>query len=254
MPAAPTGPAILVIRGQVRGGPFQLGRADLERLPRAGFTAVDPATGRTVRLDGASLRALLAGWLEPAGGADTLLVVTAAGVAVPLGPATLRQLDPILADRVDGAPAGLALAWPNLDRPGLALDPRAGSWWARDVVALELVAWDATWGRTFRAPPGARDAARRGANQVLVRCAPCHRLGSAGGGAGPPLDGAAGRLGPAGLEAALRRHPGWPERAGMELATPGEIAVDVAAFLAAEEASGGAAALEAEAARERPAR
>jgi hypothetical protein len=254
LPASPSGPPLLAVRGQVRGGPFSLGRADLQRLPRAGFTARDPTTGRAERLEGISLRGLLSGWLEPAGGADTLLVITAAGVAVPLGPATLQQLDPILADRIDGAPAGLTLAWPNLQRPGLAADPRAASWWARDVVALELVTWDRTWGRTFRAPPGAGDAARRGANQLLLRCAPCHRLGSAGGEAGPPLDGAAGRLGPAGLESALRRHPGWAERTGMELATSGEVSADVAALLAAVEASGGAGALEAEAASEPPSR
>jgi hypothetical protein len=167
----------VTVEGKVKGGPFPLGRADLEALPRAGFRAVDPATGREARYDGVVLQQVLAEKIEAIEGADTVLIRTGGKEVLPLPPNVLRQYRPILADRIDGQPVAPQLAWPNLDQLGLQRDPRAALWWARQVVAVELVAWDRTWGRALRPPPGSSDAARLGSGQYALRCTPCHRLG-----------------------------------------------------------------------------
>ncbi|HET9555256.1 MAG TPA: c-type cytochrome [Anaeromyxobacteraceae bacterium] len=238
LPRTASGPAVLAVRGQVKHGPFALGRADLAQLPRAGFRAVDPATGKEARYDGVALQPLVYQKLERIDGADTVLIVTASKQAVPISPVILRQFKPILADTIDGQPAPLQVAWPNVEQQGIARDARAASWWAHDVEAIELVAWDKTWGKALRTPPGSSDAARLGAGQYALRCASCHRLNGAGGQAGPALDGATGRLGLSRFVAAVRAHPAWQDRIGTELAAGDDVAGQVASFLSTVEASG----------------
>jgi len=238
LPATARGELLLTVDGKVRHGPFRLGRADLEALPRAAFRAVDPASGLEARYEGVALQPLFADALEAEPGADTILVRTEDKEALPLSPVLLRQYRPILADRIDGAPVAPQLAWPNVDQQGIRRDPRAALWWARKVVGLELMAWDKGWGRALRPPPGASDAARLGAGQFALRCTACHRLGKAGGERGPALDGAAARLGREGFVAAVRRHPLWQERLGTELAPGDDVAAQLHAFVEVVDLSG----------------
>lgn len=238
LPTKPGPEDLLIIEGQVKDGPYHLGRADLEGLVRAGFQARPPGAEAPSRFDGISLQRLLAFYIQPQAGADTLVFVTKDGLAVPVGVGLIRQYGPILADRLDGAAVAPRLAWPNLDQRGLDADPRAGLWWAGPVVRIEVVDWDKTWGRVIRAPAGSPDEARLGASQYLVRCAGCHRHHGVGGQRGPGLDGAVARLGAAGFAAAVLRHPGWPSRVGAELWSAEAVAGQVAAFLAASDQAG----------------
>jgi hypothetical protein len=237
LPTTARGETLLTVRGQVKGGPFHLGRLDLAALPRAGFRAVDPASGREARFDGVALTRFM-GLLEATDRADTLILVGQDGMAVPVPAGLSRQYGPILADQIDGQAAPLQLAWPNLDQRGLDADPRASTWWAHEVVALEVVAWERAWGRALRAPPGVSDEARRGAGQFQLRCATCHRLHGAGGQNGPALDGVVTRLGRPRFVAAVLGHRGWPERLGTELEGSEAVAAQVAAFLVASEVAG----------------
>jgi hypothetical protein len=237
LPTKARGETLLTVRGQLKGGPFHLGRADLAALPRAGFRALDPATGREARFDGVAL-VKLGSRVEVTDHAETMVAVAKDGTAVPLQAGLLRQYGPILADQIDGQPAPLQLAWPNLDQRGLDADPRAATWWAHEVEAIEVVSWDRTWGRALRAPPGVSDLARHGAGQFTLRCAACHRLHGTGGERGPRLDGAVSRLGQGRFVAAVVAHPGWPKRLGTELERAEDVAAQVAAFLAAVEVAG----------------
>ncbi len=239
LPRTARGEVLVAVEGKVKYGPFALGRSDLEALPRASFKARDPATGQEARYEGVSLLQVLADKVEPTEGADTVLIRTADKEALPLSRMVIRQYRPILADRIDGQPVAPQLAWPNLDQAGLQRDPRADLWWARQVKAVELVAWERSWGRALRPPPGASDAARLGGGQYALRCATCHRLGKAGGERGPALDGAAERLGLPGFTAALKRHATWRERIGTELASGEEVASQVHAYLKAVDAADG---------------
>jgi len=238
LPKVARGEVLVTVQGKVKYGPFSLGRADLEALPRTGFRAVDPVTGREARYDGVSLGQVLSEKIEGIEGADTVVVHTATKEALPLPPMVLRQYKPILADRIDGQPVPLQLAWPNLDQLGLQRDARAVLWWARKVESLELVAWDRSWGRALRPPPGASDGARLGGGQYALRCTPCHQLSKVGGASGPALDGAASRLGLAGFMAALKRHAVWQERLGTELSPGDQVAGQIHAFLAAVDTAG----------------
>jgi hypothetical protein len=251
LPRAAHGEVLVTVEGKVKYGPFPLGRADLEALPRAGFRAVDPVTGREARYDGVSLGLVLGEKIEGIEGADTVVIHTASKEALPLPPVVLRQYKPILADRIDGQPVPPQLAWPNLEQLGLQRDPRAVLWWARQVVRLELISWDRTWGRSLRPPPGASDAARLGGGQYALRCTPCHQLGKSGGARGPALDGAATRLGLTGFMAALKTHAAWQERVGTELSPGDQVAGQLHAFLAAVDTAGDS--LQDEVTPERPA-
>lgn len=238
LPSKATGERLLAVRGQVKNGPFELGRKDLASLPRAGFRARAPAAAAEARYDGVSLKKLIEFEVEPIEQADTLIFLSKDGVAIPITGAIIRQYGPILADEVDGAPVAPHLAWPNLDQRGLDADPRAALWWTGPIEAVEVLAWEKTWGRALRAPPGSSDEARLGAGQYLMRCAACHRLHGAGGQRGPALDGAVGRLGAGPFVAAVQRHPGWPSRVGAELASGEAVAAQVAAFLSTSDQSG----------------
>jgi hypothetical protein len=238
LPTKPVGETVLTVRGQVHEGPYYLQRSDLASLPRAGFRARPPGAQADARYEGVSLRKLIEHHLQPVEGGDTLVFVTRDGTAVPVTLGLIRQYGPILADRVDGAPVPLRLAWPNLDQRGLDADPRAALWWTGPLEEVEVLAWSRTWGRVLRPPPGGDDAARLGAGQYALRCAGCHRFHGVGGRRGPALDGVAARLGTGPFVAAVQAHPGWPARLGTELLPSEAVAGQVAAFLAAADEAG----------------
>jgi mono/diheme cytochrome c family protein len=242
----PSGEEVFSIAGRVEGGTSRFGLDDLPRLPRRSFDAVPPQTGARARFEGVALATVLAEVVEPARDADLAVVHGKGGLVVAVPLVSIRGLKPVLADRVDGAPAAgwradaapLVLAWPNLDNPGLDTDPRLRWWWVPGVTKVELASWAATYGRALRVPPGATDEARLGAEVLSASCLGCHRVRNVGGTRGPALD--ASRLasdGPA-LAGRLREH--LRRTSGFETApevAPAQAA-NVAAFLRAVELAG----------------
>lgn len=213
LPRSSRGEQVLEVRGAVKHGPFRLGRADLAALPRRTVRGRDPGTGRLATWEGPELQALVLDRVELTRGADVALIRTADHQAVPVPLGIVRQLKPVLADRADGEPlADLVVAWPTEEQRGLDTDPRARAWWARGVVALELVNGFATLGRAVAVPPGAPDGARLGADLFAARCIACHRLRTAGGEKGPDLTYVAERMTEDAFLARLGGHPGWLER------------------------------------------
>lgn len=213
LPRSAQGAAVIEVRGAVKGGPFQLGRAQLDALPRRTVRGQDPVTGLRAAYEGVSLAALVVERVELTKGADHVLVRTADRRAVPIPLTLVRQLRPVLADRVDGAPLGEpVLAWPTEEQRGLETDPRARLWWARGVVALELVNGFTTLGRALAVPAGAQEGARLGAELFGARCIACHRIRDAGGEKGPDLTRLAGRMTGEAFHGRLSGHPGWLER------------------------------------------
>lgn len=209
-PAGAQGPSALEVRGAIKEKSVALGKADLARLPRHRVRGVDPVTGRSATWEGVSVAALLAERVTPAKGADTLVVRASDRTAVPIPITLVRQWKPVLADRADGTPLAVAvLAWPTLEQRGLETDPRAGGWWARDVVALEIADWRRAFAGALAPPDGVTDAARRGSSRFGDRCIRCHRLRGAGGERGPDLTTVAERLDAGSFADLLDRHPGW---------------------------------------------
>lgn len=232
LPRSATGAPVLEVRGALQGGPYALGRADLERLPRLKVRGADPRAGQLQEWEGASLAVLVSERVELKRGADTVLARTADRSAIPIPLTVIRQLQPVLADRREGARLATAeIAWPTLDQRGLASDPRAASWWVRDVVALELVDWQRTFGPALAAGEGAPDAARRGAGVYAESCIACHRVRGQGGDRGPELTTVASRLDPQAFLALLPSHPGWMERRVRDAVD--ESSAEVWAFLRA---------------------
>jgi mono/diheme cytochrome c family protein len=231
LPRSAHGEQVLEVRGAVKNGPFRLGRAELDALPRRKLRGVDPVTGRLATWEGTPLTALVVDRVELTKGADVVLVRTVDRRAVPVPLPLVRQLRPVLADRADGEPLPEpVVAWPTEEQRGLDTDPRARLWWARGVVALELVNGFSTLGRAMAVPAGAPEGARLGADLFAARCVACHRLRAAGGENGPDLTRLAGRMTEDAFRARLGGHPGWLER-GPE---PGEAsAQQVWAFLRA---------------------
>ncbi len=210
LPKTPQGALVISIGGAVKGGPFALGRADLEKLPRRRVQGVDPVSGREAQWEGASLAELVGKRLETQRGVDVVLVRTAARAAIAVPLWIVWQFRPVLADHADGAPlAAPVVAWPTLDQRGIGTDPRAVLWWAHDVVALDLVDWQRTFGTALATPDGAAEGARRGATLYGERCIACHRLRGVGGERGPELTAVASRLAAPSFAALLARHPGW---------------------------------------------
>ena len=209
LPKSAQGPAVLEVRGAVKNGPFSLGHADLEKLPQASVRGIDPATGAEAVWEGVPVAAIL-GRVELGRGADTVVVRTTDGSAIPIPLTVVRQFRPTFADRANGTRLPTrVLAWPTLEQRGIETDPRAGAWWARDIVALELVDWQRTYALALSTPEGAPDAARRGSAWYAERCVNCHRMRGAGGTRGPDLTTVAARLAPAPFETLLDKHPGW---------------------------------------------
>jgi mono/diheme cytochrome c family protein len=231
LPRSPRGQEVLQVRGALKGAPFRLGEADLASLRQGKVRGVDPVTGRDAIYEGVDLGALL-DRLDPSAGVDTLVVRTADRRAVAVPFSVLRELRPVLAGRAGGAPleGGRLVAWPNVAHHGLTTDPRASLWWARDVVALEYVAWARVFGRALRLPEGAPAGALAGANAFASRCLACHRIRQAGGGNGPDLAGAGPVPTVEKLAAVLPDHPGWTNSG----TAPGpEVVPQLAAFLGA---------------------
>ena len=232
LPASPQGTALIEVLGAVKGGPHALGSADLERLPRLTIKGAEPRTGRVTEWEGNSVAALVSDRVDLKKGADTAIVRTAARAAIPVPLTVIRQLKPVLADRADGVRlATRVLAWPTVEQNVLASDPRLFAWWARDVVAFEIVEWRQTFGPALAAPDGATDAARRGAGVYAESCIACHRMRGAGGERGPELTTVAARLRQPEFLSFLPGHPGWAERPAQDLA--GDHAGELWTFLRA---------------------
>jgi mono/diheme cytochrome c family protein len=213
LPAAPHGEPVVEVRGALSGGPYALGRADLDQLPRATVVGEEPHSGKQVVWEGTSVASLVSERVQLRKGADTAIVRTADRAAIPVPLTMIRQLKPVLADHGDGVPLrGSVLAWPTDHQKGLATDPRAVTWWARNVVAFDIVEWQRTFGPALAAPEGSADGARRGASLYGESCVSCHRMRGVGGERGPELTTVAARLGSAAFEALLPSHPGWRER------------------------------------------
>lgn len=232
LPRGSAGDSVLEVRGAVKGGPFHLSATALRALPQASVLGVDPGSGQDASWQGVPLAVLVYDRVSRTKGADTVLVRTQDGAAVPIPIAIARSMKPVLADRADGTslPA-IVLAWPNQEQIGLQTDPRQPLWWAHGVVALEIVDWQATLGRALVTPDGAPDAARVGAETFGARCVACHRLRGAGGQKGPDLTTVATRLSNDAFLRLLEKHPGWATRSGE---TPGhEAAAELWAYLRA---------------------
>jgi hypothetical protein len=230
LPRAPRGEQVIVVRGAIEGGPYRLGQADLDALPRRAVRGADPATGRAARWEGVNLYALVREGVEPARGADTVVVRTVDRMAIPVPLTVIRQLQPVLANRADGAPLPQRiLAWPNAEQRGLKSDPRAALWWARGVVALEVVNSHRSYGRALYVPEAAPEGARAGAGIFEARCVACHRVRRVGGTKGPDLTRKADTLALEAFRALLDEHPGWNQQ-GLE-PPAAEAAEQTLAFL-----------------------
>ena len=221
LPATPQGSALLEVRGAVKGGAHALGRADLEQLPRLKLSGAEPRTGRVTAWEGTSVAALVSDRVDleegrghrhrpdrrprrdphPAHGHPP-------AQAGPRGPRRRR------APRDPGA----RVAHRRSERARRPI--RASSaWWARDVVAFEIVEWRQTFGPALATPDGAADAARRGAGSlrgVLHRLPPHARRGR---GARSRADDGRRAAAPGRRSSSLlASHPGWTERPARDLA------------------------------------
>lgn len=246
------GAQVLEVRGAVKGGPFPIGAGDLAALPRRTVHGQDPSTGRDAAWEGVALATLAFDRVDLVKGADVVVIRTADRRAIPIPLGVVRQLRPVLADHAGGERLPeLVLAWPTADQPGLLTDPRARSWWAHGVVALELVNGLTSYGRALAVSPGAPDGARLGADLFGASCTACHRLRGVGGERGPDLTHLAARLPEPAFAALMPGHPGWRDRG----AEPGEAtARQVWAFLKAVDSVAAEAAPEEPMPEERPRR
>jgi mono/diheme cytochrome c family protein len=232
LPRGSAADSVLEVRGAVKGGPFHLSASALRALPQANVLGQDPVTGQEASWQGVPLAVLVHDRVTRTKGADTVLVRTQDGAAVPIPIPIARSMKPVIANRADGAAlAAMVLAWPNQEQIGLQTDPRQPLWWAHGVVALEIVDYQATLGRALVAPDGSPDAARVGAETFGARCVACHRLRGVGGQKGPDLTTVATRMSNDAFVRLLEKHPGWLQRGGE---TPGhEAAAELWAYLRA---------------------
>jgi mono/diheme cytochrome c family protein len=196
-PRPPRGDPALTVEGRVENGPFVFGLEDLASLPRRAFSAAAPFPdgAASARFEGVTFPALLNATLEVMRDGDTAVFHGEGGMLAVVPVPVLRQLEPVLADRVDGGAVRawrpgarpLQLAWPNLDNPGVDSDPRMRWWWVTGVHTVALQSWRMTFGKALRVPPGAPDEARLGADLVSSQCVGCHRVRGTGGTRGPAL-------------------------------------------------------------------
>lgn len=245
-PRPPKGEVVVSFEGRVENGPFRFGKDDLPGLPRHGFKAVSPITGKEAKFEGVAVTAILGDVLEVATGGDTAVFHGQGGYAAPVPIAALRHLKPVLADKVDGAPVGewrgdaapLQLAWPNVEQPGIDSDPRMRWWWVAGVRKVEIQNWIATYGRALRVPQGSSDEARLGAEAISVSCIGCHKVRGVGGTRGPELMDASVRRDPQAFTANMREH--LAKASGTESApeTSPVAARQIAAFLHAVDLAG----------------
>src|SRR5512142_288684 len=194
-PRTPRGEVVVSFEGKVENGPFRFGKGDLPTLPRRSFKAVSPVTGKEASFDGLVVSTILSDEMELGKGVDVAIFHGNDGYAAPVPIAALRQLKPILADKVNGAPAAdwakaaapLQLAWPNVDQPGIDSDPRMRWWWVGGVKRVEMQSWITTYGKALHVPQGSSDDARLGAESISVSCMACHKVRGVGGTRGPEL-------------------------------------------------------------------
>jgi hypothetical protein len=213
LPRSTQGQPVLEVRGAIAEGPHSLGRAELDRLPRLKFRGTDPRTGETTEWEGPSVVSLVSDHVDLMRGSDTAVIRTSDGAAIPVPLGIIRTFRPVLADRAAGVRLAVpVVAWPTEAQRGLLTDPRAGSWWARDVVAFEIVSWQRTYGTALAPPEGAGDAARRGADAYVESCTGCHKLRGVGGTKGPDLSTVALRIRDDAFLRLLPKHPGALER------------------------------------------
>jgi hypothetical protein len=234
LPKEARGDDALELSGAVQEGPFFLGPAELAKLPQRSVRGVDPETGRTAVWQGTALHEVFER-VKLRRGADTVVVRTTDGEAIPVPIWKLLEMRPVLADRADGtALPDRVLAWPNVEQPGLETDPRSREWWARRISKLEVHDWERSFGRALRPPPGASDDARLGAGQFGLRCVACHQLRGMGGTKGPELTRAGDRLDSGRFSAAVQKHPHFAgDAARGSDAPPDQVVGQVWAFLRA---------------------
>ncbi len=213
LPRKAQGQPVLEVRGAIEEGPHSLGQADLDKLPRLKVRGTDPRTGESAEWEGPSVAVLVSDRVELKKGADTAVFRTADGAAIPVPLTVIRTLRPVLADHAGGVRlASPVVAWPTEAQRGLATDPRATAWWARDVVAFEIASWQRTYAPALAEPEGASDAARRGADVFVESCIGCHKVRGAGGTKGPDLSTVASRLRGDAFRTLVPRHPGAADR------------------------------------------
>lgn len=239
LPKSARSEAALELGGAVEGGPYYLEPSQLAEVSQRTVRGVDPQTGRAATWQGAAVHELLER-VKLKRGADTLVVRTTDGEAIPVPIWKLMEMRPVLADRADGtALPDRVLAWPNVEQPGLETDPRSRAWWARKISKLEIQDWERSFGRALRPPVGADDEARLGAGQFGLRCVACHRLRGVGGTKGPELTRAGDRLDATRFAIAVEKHPHLSADAARHADAPGTQVVDqVWAFLRAVARSG----------------
>jgi hypothetical protein len=234
---------VLTVEGRVRGSPVAFDAAALRALEQRTVRGRDPSTGSELSYEGASLLALVRE-LEPKRGVDLVVVHGRGGFTVAIPLPAVRQYRPVLADRIGGRSAEealgergrLALAWPNVESPGFDDDPRTRWWWPRDVTRVELVPWFETYGRALRAPSGASDQARHGADAFATSCMHCHQLRGAGGKRGPDLSAGITPAARQQFLATVHAHESRvPELKGVDLT---RRLPEIAAFLEAVESAG----------------
>ena len=244
-PRPPSGEVVLSFVGAVRNGPFVYGTEDLRTLPRRTFEAIWPAGAGPAHFEGVALGPVLGEAMELEHEADTAVFRGDRGLAVPVPVAVVRQLNPVLADRVDGGAVAawrtgarpLQLAWPNREAPGIDTDPRMRWWWVEGVTEVALQSWVRTYGRALRVPVGAPDEARLGAEAIASSCIGCHRVRGTGGRRGPELTGALAGDGAA-LAERLRDHLAKASGGGSAPEVLPATARRIAAFLRAVELAG----------------
>ncbi len=245
-PRTPRGEVVVSFEGKIEHGPFRFGKDDLPSLPRRGFKAVPPSSGNEASFDGLVVSIILSDEMELGKGVDIAVFHGEGGYAVPVPITALRQLRPVLADKVNGGPvagwskaaAPLQLAWPNVDQPGIDSDPRMRWWWVGGVRKVDLQSWVSTYGRALRVPQGSSDDARLGAEVISVSCMACHKLRGVGGTRGPELRSGIVPREPQAFSDALRDH--LAKASGMASApeTSPLAARQIAAFLRAVDLAG----------------
>ena len=64
LPKAAQGTPLIAVRGAVKEGPFALGRADLEKLPRRGVHGIDPVSRQEAVWEGTSVAEMVSRRVE----------------------------------------------------------------------------------------------------------------------------------------------------------------------------------------------
>src|ERR1700674_5832574 len=98
------GEPVVTFEGKVERGPHVVGADDLKTLTRRAFKAATPSGGAPVRFEGLSIAPFLGDRIELKREADLALFRGEGGMVAAVPLTSVRQLKPVLADTVDGAP------------------------------------------------------------------------------------------------------------------------------------------------------